>query len=137
MPSLRCPIPHQSTSYRIKGVFDVRSEASPEPFMLTPGMWGGPGCGDKISEGLGCKKPDLPPCTSASEVFRCQVHLCAGSGSSPGRRRRSGKKTLSSRSGSWPETMFFPPGKLKSQVQGSLCLGGRWVRLLFLKCIVS
>ena len=86
----------------------MRSEASPEPFMLTLDMWGGPECGDKISEGLGFKKPDLPPCTSASEVFRCQVHLCAGSGSSPSRRQRSGKKILLSLSGSWPEKICFP-----------------------------
>ena len=85
MPSLLCPIPQQSASYRIKGAVDVRSEASPEPFMLTLDMWGGPGCGGKIGEDLGFKKLDLPPCTSASEVFRCQV--CAGPGSSPSRRQ--------------------------------------------------
>lgn len=66
VPSLLCPIPQQSASYRIKGGFDVRSEASPRPFMLTLDMWGGPGCGGKIGEDLGFKKLDLPPCTSAS-----------------------------------------------------------------------
>ena len=77
MPSLRCPIPHQSTSYRIKGAFDVRSEASPEPFMLTPGMWGGPGCGDKISEGMSTSGPhsstSAPHCLQEEEQSKEQT----------------------------------------------------------------
>ena len=32
--------PHQSANYRIKGAFDVKSEASPELCMLAPGHVG-------------------------------------------------------------------------------------------------
>lgn len=79
--------------------------------------------GGKIGEDLGFKKLDLPPCTSASEVFRCQV--CAGPGSTlpVGDNDQERRYCHPSQRVMARNNMSSPPGKLKSQVQGSLCQG--------------